>query len=275
MSAGCARRAGASVAREGTLLETTTYDGLDNVVLTTDAEGRQTRFEYDKANRLHRKTDGFGTSDASLTTYAYDANGNLTETLDARAADEGRPFSEKRHYDALDRVERVNDGAGGETEFEYDAEGNRIAMVEPEGQRTEYEHDELGTIGAEPGHRLGAVGRLLHRVPLEVQVAGDDLAHHGFVVHDEHTDRGGRGGSHGARVRPGLPAAQAAGESFVFVSRSVGDRLGATVRLRGNEGDRPPDPRRPPPEGAHRVPIAPAPGRGRPRRATSGRRSCS
>ena len=59
------------------VLETNAYDGNGNKTLATDAEGKKTRFEYDAANRLHAREDGFESPDAAVTTFAYDKAGNL------------------------------------------------------------------------------------------------------------------------------------------------------------------------------------------------------
>jgi len=48
--------------------------------------------------------------------------------------------------DALDRLRKVTDGEGNETEYDYDAEGNRTLVKEPEGQETNYSYDELGKL---------------------------------------------------------------------------------------------------------------------------------
>ena len=112
----------------------------------TDAEGRVTRFAYDAANRLAGRTDGFGTDDAATTTYVYDKAGNLIEERDARAAALGEPWSVKRTYDDLNRLETETDGEGNVTRYGYDAEGNRTSVMTPGGQSTQFDYDELGKL---------------------------------------------------------------------------------------------------------------------------------
>ena len=111
---------------EAAVLETNAYDPNGNKTLATDAEGRKTRFEYDAANRLKAREDGFETADAAITTLVYDKAGNLLEDRDARSAALGEPWSAKRSYDELNRLETETDGEGNVTTYGYDGEGNRI-----------------------------------------------------------------------------------------------------------------------------------------------------
>ncbi len=98
------------------------------------AKGTSTRFAYDAANRLESRTDGFGTPDAAMTSFAVRRRGNLLEERDARAALLGEPWSAKRTYDALNRLETETDGEGNVTTYGYDGEGNRTSVQAPKGQ---------------------------------------------------------------------------------------------------------------------------------------------
>ena len=117
-------------------VERNTWDGNGNRETTTDAEGRVTRFVYDAANRLESRTDGFGTADEAKTTFAYDGAGNLLEERDARAVLLGEPWSVKRTYDALNRLETETDGEQNVTTYGYDPEGHRTSVTTPKGQTT-------------------------------------------------------------------------------------------------------------------------------------------
>jgi len=93
---------------------------------------KKTRYRYDRAGRLIRKTelldDGLSPAPVeAVTGYAYDANGNLTETT----TPEGYRIS--REYDCRDRLirERVEDPANSiehTTEVSYDKAGNVISV---------------------------------------------------------------------------------------------------------------------------------------------------
>ena len=111
----------------GIVLETHVYDGNGNKTSTKDAEGKETRFTYDAANRVASRIDGYGTPEAATLTYAYDKNGNPTEEKDQRAADLGEPFSVQKTYDELNRLRTVKNGEGEVTTYAYDDEGNKTA----------------------------------------------------------------------------------------------------------------------------------------------------
>jgi RHS repeat-associated protein len=125
-------------------VESNTWDGNGNKETAIDAEDRVTRFAYDAANRLGSRTDAFGTPDAATTTFAYDGVGNVLEEKDARAALLGGPWSAKRTYDALNRLETETDGEGNVTTYGYDPEGNRTSTTNPKLQTTTTTYDELG-----------------------------------------------------------------------------------------------------------------------------------
>lgn len=131
---------------EEAVLETNEHDGNSNRTLTTDAEGRQTRFAYDAANRLEERIDGFGTPVAAATVYRYDGVGNVLEEQDARAAALGEPWSILHTYDDLDRLKTETNGEGDVTVYGYDEEGNRTSVQEPAGQVTDFAYDELGEL---------------------------------------------------------------------------------------------------------------------------------
>jgi RHS repeat-associated protein len=131
-----------SMTRSGVVLEQHEYDGNGNRTLSTDANGNETQFEYDGANRLNGRTDGFGSGIAIRTVFRYDGVGNLLEEKDGRST--GKPFDVRNVYDDLNRLVSVEDAEGNVTTYEYDGEGNRTAVVEPKGAsfRTEYDYGE-------------------------------------------------------------------------------------------------------------------------------------
>jgi YD repeat-containing protein len=133
-----------SVTRSGITLEQHEYDGNNNRTESTDAKGNVTVFEYDGANRLIARTDGFDSEDETTTTFTYDKVGNLLTEKDGRVT--GQPFDIQNTYDELNRPRFVEDGEGNVTEFQYDGEGNRTAQIEPEGQRTEFDYGELNEL---------------------------------------------------------------------------------------------------------------------------------
>ena len=131
---------------EEAVLETNAYDPNGNKTLATDAEGRKTRFDYDAANRLSAREDGFQSVDAATTTFVYDKAGSQLEERDARAAALGLPWSVQRSYDDLGRLVTETDGEGNVTRYLYTEEGQRRSVQAPKGQITELDYDELGKL---------------------------------------------------------------------------------------------------------------------------------
>jgi RHS repeat-associated protein len=129
---------------EGIALETHTYDGDNNRLSTTDAEGRVTAYEYERANRLRRRIDGQGSTVEAGTVFIYDLNGNKTVEIDPRSAPE-EP-SMQYGYDALNRLKSTTNGENEATVYGYDEEGNRTSVQEPKGPITQFDYDELGKL---------------------------------------------------------------------------------------------------------------------------------
>uniref|UniRef100_A0AAU2V2F5 FG-GAP-like repeat-containing protein n=1 Tax=Streptomyces sp. NBC_00003 TaxID=2903608 RepID=A0AAU2V2F5_9ACTN len=115
----------------------TTYDDRGNVASTTDPAGAKTTYVYDAANRLASQTSPRGNvtgADAAkfTTTYGYDKNGNLTQTVDPTGA------VTSTAYDAFNRPTLVTDALGQATKSEYDAAGNLVRSTDPLGKATAY-----------------------------------------------------------------------------------------------------------------------------------------
>jgi RHS repeat-associated protein len=155
--------------------ETKQYNLAGELVAHTDFDGRTTRYVYDDAGRLRTTdyprdadvgfdydaagariaaTDGRGTStteydargrvlrsvdaDGGQIEYTYDASGNLLARI---SPSQSLVYA----YDARNRLIEVVRTVDGEapmtTRYEYDANGNRSAMLGGDGIRTEYSYD--------------------------------------------------------------------------------------------------------------------------------------
>ncbi len=155
------------------------YDQADNLTKIIYPNGNVVTYGYDADNRLTTVTDTTGTTTYSYnpatgnlagkslpngvtTTYGYDADGQLTDvnhsksgtlissyhyTLDANgnrtSVVETTPAGTKTTdytYDALYRLSSVTYANGRTVSYQYDAAGNRLKMIAPEGT-TDYSYD--------------------------------------------------------------------------------------------------------------------------------------
>jgi YD repeat-containing protein len=133
---------------------TYTYDGLNRLVATTDAEEHTVHLGYDRVGNLTERVDarGYATTYAydglnrpitvtdalsGTTISTYDAVGNLLTRTDANG------HTTAYTYDGLYRVQTVTDAEGHTTAYEYDAGGNRTALIDGNGHRTESTYDPL------------------------------------------------------------------------------------------------------------------------------------
>jgi len=140
------------------LLETE-YDGNSNKTFVRDAEGNETKFLYDGANRQVEMITGFGSSVEATTKYTYDDVGNLLTVKDARAT--GATADMTYTYDALYRWTKAVDGEGNATLYtSYDGSNNLLSMTEPAGpdHTTTYTYDEFNTLLSVDETRGGAGG---------------------------------------------------------------------------------------------------------------------
>ena len=98
----------------------------------THSSGVGVTFTRDAAGRITQITDPRG----SVIRYAYDANGDLASHTDAE--DNRTTFTYNRSHGLLD----IRDPRGlRASRNEYDDDGRLVAIVDPAGNRTTYEHD--------------------------------------------------------------------------------------------------------------------------------------
>ena len=125
----------------------TVYDAAGRVAHTVDARVTTNAFGYDNAGRRTSVTNAWGiTSLQQVTTYAYDAVGNLTNMADAgnRATD--------HEYDDLNRRVKtifpatVSGGARADTLTGYDLLGRRVVETNETGIVTRFGYDGAGRL---------------------------------------------------------------------------------------------------------------------------------
>ena len=122
----------------GAQAQTTTYsyDGVGNLLTTTDPLTHQTSSRYDALNRLLQVTDPAG----GVTRYAYDPAGNLSQVTDPRG------LATRYTYDGLgNMVQQVSPDTGTATHT-YDAAGNLVSKVDARGVVASYTYDALNRV---------------------------------------------------------------------------------------------------------------------------------
>lgn len=112
------------------------YNTLGMRTNMTDVSG-VTAYEYDNRNRLIKKSNAAGTLH-----YTYDVNGNVTSTHSENANGVNVTYQ----YDALNRLERVNDSHNGPTTYTYDGVGNLQGYTYPNGVNSYHEYDVLNRL---------------------------------------------------------------------------------------------------------------------------------
>ncbi|WP_156463507.1 DUF6531 domain-containing protein [Curtobacterium sp. Leaf183] len=147
------------------------YDDADRLVAVTDPLGRRTSAAYDAAGRQIGQTD----PDGQTTTWTFDAAGRqhqvlvdgvlqseirrdafdrtLVVTDHTRGA--GRAVDHELQYDRRGLLVRRSRG-GQSLGWEYDADGNRTARVDPSGAQTIYRRDAAGRVVGVERDGLGA-----------------------------------------------------------------------------------------------------------------------
>ncbi|NWN88769.1 MAG: hypothetical protein HLX51_09560 [Micrococcaceae bacterium] len=152
-----------------------TYTHLDHLASSTDPLGRATTAIYDAAGRQLSQTD----PDGNITEWTHDEAGRETGMKvngcwivqlapDARSrtttiADYTHDDHEVTHtltYSRLGQlIERVTaiDGQARTTQWDYDADGRRTALVDADGARTEYQRDMTGRISQISHSTLGDI----------------------------------------------------------------------------------------------------------------------
>ena len=122
------------------------YDAAGNVIESTDAGGRITRFAYDALNRLTKVMDAIHSSPdplcgtAGVTCYDYDSAGSLTQVTDARGS--VTTFD----YDTQDRLIQTTDPLGRSETFAYDGNGNLISSTDRNNQTIEFQYDAVNQL---------------------------------------------------------------------------------------------------------------------------------
>jgi YD repeat-containing protein len=114
------------------------YDDVGNLTRIAHPDGSHIDYQYDNAHRLTAMADNFN----NRVEYTLDAAGNRTaeKTYDDMGVLR-RQLS--RVYDALNRLDRLIDGNGSQTQYSYDNNGNPTGSLDANLNATSFEYDPL------------------------------------------------------------------------------------------------------------------------------------
>ncbi|CAG7658638.1 RHS repeat-associated core domain-containing protein [Paenibacillus allorhizosphaerae] len=149
------------------------YDGLGQVIRTTNALGYVTLVEYDALGHVTKLTDARG----NATLYSYHSEGTLEQVTFA----DGGTISYA--YDKLGRKTKETNQLGLTTTFEYNAFGKEKTVKDAEGNTVESKYDLAGNLVTQKDKRgsvtllkYDAANRLIEkRVPLELDASGNTV----------------------------------------------------------------------------------------------------
>ena len=122
--------------RAGKLQNTTIYNDAGLAQSETDANGNSRVHLYD--NQYFRTQTNL--PETQLIKYTPDAFGDVTAQDNPGANDIERVFDKRR------RLTSETNGAGEQTQYEYDLNNNRTTVIKPDGTRWEYSYDEANRL---------------------------------------------------------------------------------------------------------------------------------
>ncbi|MCK6446788.1 MAG: hypothetical protein L6Q99_10385 [Planctomycetes bacterium] len=157
------------------------YDARHLLVSSLDELGIETKYEYDAAGNVTKKTLAAGTPDEVSEEWTYDALGNVLSHTDAR------DFVTSYEYDAFGCVATVvlpkdaDETTHPEWSFVHDVNGRPLSATDPDGWTTHWTYDDAdrvtattyadgtteavvyGTNGSDPLDPAGTTGLVLRR----------------------------------------------------------------------------------------------------------------
>ncbi|HKR11221.1 MAG TPA: PKD domain-containing protein [Pyrinomonadaceae bacterium] len=110
----------------------------------TDALGRETKYDYDAAQRLTKEIDPLG----NITSHDYDTNNNRIRLTVKRTNAQGQIETIVTHYayDKLNRLIKTTFADNSFMQIEYNAIGLQRATIDQLNRRTEFTYDEMGRL---------------------------------------------------------------------------------------------------------------------------------
>ena len=123
----------AEIRRNGVVVETLTYDGLNRIRTNTDASGLQLTYSYNLLDLITNVLYPDGRSES----FAYSA---CCPRLRDSDTDRGGRTTQYE-YDSKRQLTQVTNPEKGVTRYEYDADGNRTRLIDPNGNATTWAYD--------------------------------------------------------------------------------------------------------------------------------------
>lgn len=120
------------------------WDAAGRITATDDSKGSRYEVAYDKSGRITSAVDGVG----RRVTFAYDANGRPQRATYHGGINIGWTYLPSPAFEAEAPVETRTDTDGVTWTYEYDSNGNRSSIVDPNKGRTAYLLDAEGQLNA-------------------------------------------------------------------------------------------------------------------------------
>ncbi len=135
--------------RYTTISDSTTTSGLASLIGALPATAQVTARTYDAAGRLTAETRGYGASEASTTSWEYDGVGRVTKETRASNAATALQSVTTYSYDAASQLTKeVVDptGLNLQTDYVYDAFGNRVKVTDRRRNDSFFYYDALNRL---------------------------------------------------------------------------------------------------------------------------------
>jgi YD repeat-containing protein len=128
---------------------TTTYNKVGNILTVKDGRNHGAVFDVQYTYDARYRKVSAANGESETTTYAYDANNNLTRLSEPL----GASFATAYRYDELNKLlavddtpRRLGETAAGVTRFFYDGNRNKIAQQDANGNLVTYRYDGLNRL---------------------------------------------------------------------------------------------------------------------------------
>lgn len=182
-----------------------TYDAVGNRTGVTSPKGQRTTLEVDERNRVRKEIGP--APQGYVREYIYDENDNVVRVeIENRDLDPGSPadasVTTEYRYDVLDAVVEVRrEASPGQvlvTQYQYDANGNRVLTILAEGNQVRREYDERDLLYRETRgfgafeaatytYHYDGNGNLAQAIDAEAEGGDPDIVRFEYDGHDRPT----------------------------------------------------------------------------------------